>query len=120
MMRSGGRRGTVATVLAGGGPVFVLGWKSVTSLSAARKTCRSRWPSTGRTSICTVAVLGADLSRRFAPAPLSACQRYTANGLAGTQQGRRPLNLLDGEEPQRVAHQDSHAVVAGAACDAPL
>ena len=32
--------------------------------------------------------------------------------LAGTHQGRGPLELLNGEQPQRVPHQHGHAVFA--------
>jgi hypothetical protein len=40
--------------------------------------------------------------------------------LAGADQRRRPLGLLERQEPQRVPHEHRHAILAGSPFDGPL
>ncbi len=62
----------------------------------------------------------ADAERRLAPAVVAVAQGRAANVLAGTDQRRGPLELLERQEPQRVPHQHGDAVLAGTPFDRPL
>ena len=66
--------------------------------------------------------------RRLLPDPQADAERLLAplllvaapDDLAGADEGRRPLELLDRQQPQRVAHQHGHALLAGATGHASL
>ena len=51
----------------------------------------------------------ADAERRLAPAGVAVLQGLAADRLAGADQRRGPLELLDGQQAQRVPHQHGHA-----------
>src|SRR5208337_2239331 len=61
-----------------------------------------------------------DAERGLAPAVVATSLSLATEELAGTDQGGRPLELLEGQEPQRVPHQHRHAVLAGTTLDGPL
>ena len=62
----------------------------------------------------------ADAERRLAPAVVAVAQGRAADVLAGADQRRGPLELLDRQQPQRVPHQHGDAVLAGATLDDAL
>jgi hypothetical protein len=53
-----------------------------------------------------------DPERRRTEPPVAPLQRLLAKHLAGAQQRGRPLELLQGEQPQRVPHQHGNALAA--------
>src|SRR5579871_6279399 len=58
--------------------------------------------------------------RLLAPALVAARRRIQANALAGADQRGSALELLQGEQAQRIAHQHCHTRLAGAPLDCPL
>ena len=62
----------------------------------------------------------ADAERRLPPAGVAVAQGRAADVLAGADERRRPLELLERQEPQGVPHQHGHAVLAGSPLDHPL
>ena len=62
----------------------------------------------------------ADAERRLAPAIVAVAHGRAADVLAGADQGRGSLELLERQQPQRVPHQHGHAVLAGSTFDGSL
>ena len=58
--------------------------------------------------------------RCVSPSCVARLDEFTATDFAGADEGGGALELLGGEEPQRVPHQHPDAAFAGVTCHNPL